>query len=380
MVVDEFTRLQRERVYDEELEGAQDYMVGHFPLTIEVPDAIATQVLNQLFYELPVDELPRYRERVLRVTPDEIQRVARWFIRPAQLSVVLVGDADKFVERSEGRRLRQLRAHSDRAGRSAVGRLLKRAGNQQTASDPPHAVVRRGVRRSVRRRAGRRAARAASRTSTCSASAASGFAAAGGRLIADFHGLVGHRPHRGAPRHSAVVRDACASWSAAREAREAARARRHRLSRFQLPADAAHQAARHPGDLLRQPAALGLAARPHQDDEARSSIACCRSFRSRKRSISARRHRRALRRPSADRSRAAAADARAFLRKLNLDPSKPVVALLPGSRANELERLAPVIAQAVPAIAAAGAGRAVRGRARAESARRPVRAVRHFAA
>jgi zinc protease len=102
VVVDEFTRLQRERVNDGELEGAQDYMVGHFPLTIEVPDAIATQVLNQLFYELPVEDLPRYRERVLKVTPDEIQRVARWFIRPAQLSVVLVGDADKFVASLKG--------------------------------------------------------------------------------------------------------------------------------------------------------------------------------------------------------------------------------------------------------------------------------------
>lgn len=102
VVVDEFTRLQRERVYDEELQGAQNYMVGHFPLTIEVPDAIATQVLNQLFYDLPVEDLPRYRERVLRVTPDEIQRVARWFIRPSQLSVVLVGDADKFVNDLKG--------------------------------------------------------------------------------------------------------------------------------------------------------------------------------------------------------------------------------------------------------------------------------------
>jgi lipid-A-disaccharide synthase len=41
-----------------------------------------------------------------------------------------------------------------------------------------------------------------------------------------------------------------------------------------------------------------------------------------------------------------------FLKKLNLDPTKPVLALLPGSRKNELERLAPVIADAVPAIAA----------------------------
>lgn len=102
IVVDEFSRLQRERVHDEELSGAQDYMVGHFPLTLEVPDAIATQVLNQLFYELPVDDLPKYPARVLRVTPDEIQRVARWFIRPAQLSVVLVGNADAFVNDLKG--------------------------------------------------------------------------------------------------------------------------------------------------------------------------------------------------------------------------------------------------------------------------------------
>jgi zinc protease len=102
VTIDEFTRLQRERVNDGELEAAQDYMVGHFPLTIEVPDQIATQVLNQLFYELPVEELPRYRERILKVTPDEIQRVARWFIRPSQLSVVLVGDADKFIKDLRG--------------------------------------------------------------------------------------------------------------------------------------------------------------------------------------------------------------------------------------------------------------------------------------
>jgi lipid-A-disaccharide synthase len=46
----------------------------------------------------------------------------------------------------------------------------------------------------------------------------------------------------------------------------------------------------------------------------------------------------------------------AFLKKLNLDPGRPVLALLPGSRKNELERLAPVIANAVPAIAARVAG------------------------
>jgi lipid-A-disaccharide synthase len=46
----------------------------------------------------------------------------------------------------------------------------------------------------------------------------------------------------------------------------------------------------------------------------------------------------------------------AFLKTLNLDPSRPVLALLPGSRTNELDRLAPVIAKAVPQIAAQAPG------------------------
>jgi len=41
-----------------------------------------------------------------------------------------------------------------------------------------------------------------------------------------------------------------------------------------------------------------------------------------------------------------------LLQRLKLDPAKPVVALLPGSRTNELERLAPVMAAAAPLIAA----------------------------
>ena len=102
LTVDEFWRLQRERVYDGELEGAQAYLAGHFPLTIETPDAIATQVLNQLFYELPLEELQTFPERVRSVSPDEVQRVARSFLHPDRLAVVLVGDADKFVKDLRG--------------------------------------------------------------------------------------------------------------------------------------------------------------------------------------------------------------------------------------------------------------------------------------
>jgi len=102
LTIDEFYKLQRERVYEGELEGAQAYLAGHFPLTIETPDAIATQVLNQLFYELPLEELETYPERVRSVSPDDVQRVARNYLRPDRLAVVLVGNADAFVKDLKG--------------------------------------------------------------------------------------------------------------------------------------------------------------------------------------------------------------------------------------------------------------------------------------
>lgn len=102
VVVDEFSKLQRERVGDGELSGAQAYLSGNFPLTIESPDAIAMQVLNALFYDLDVKELETFRERVNAITPDDIQRVAQQYLKPGRLSVVLVGDATKFAKELKG--------------------------------------------------------------------------------------------------------------------------------------------------------------------------------------------------------------------------------------------------------------------------------------
>jgi zinc protease len=102
LIVDEISRLQRERVSDRELADAQAYLAGNFPLTIETPDAIAAQVLNVLFYGLPLSEIETYRERVNAITPDDIQRVARAYLRPDRLSVVLVGNATAFTNQLAG--------------------------------------------------------------------------------------------------------------------------------------------------------------------------------------------------------------------------------------------------------------------------------------
>jgi zinc protease len=98
LIVDEFTRLQRERTGDAELAGAQAYMTGSFPLTIETPGAIARQVVNVVFYDLSLDELRTYRQRANAVTPDDVLRVARTYLQPDRLSIVMVGNAAAFKD------------------------------------------------------------------------------------------------------------------------------------------------------------------------------------------------------------------------------------------------------------------------------------------
>lgn len=97
IVIDEMWRLQREKVDPRELGGVKDYFQGSFPLTIETPSAIALQVLNQLFYGLDLKSLEQLRDRVDGVTVEDLQAAARQFVKPDRLSIVLVGDASKFV-------------------------------------------------------------------------------------------------------------------------------------------------------------------------------------------------------------------------------------------------------------------------------------------
>jgi zinc protease len=102
LIVDEFWRLQRDRVSDRELSDAKAYLTGSFPLTIETPNAIAMQILNVVFFGLPIEQLQTFRDRVNAVSVDDVQRVARLYLKPDRLSVVLVGNASAFTSQLQG--------------------------------------------------------------------------------------------------------------------------------------------------------------------------------------------------------------------------------------------------------------------------------------
>jgi zinc protease len=102
LMIDEVWKLIRDRVGDRELDGAQEYLTGSFPLTIETPSQIAMQILNAVFFGLDMNDLQTYRERVSAVTVDDVQRVARNYLHPDRLTIVLVGDASTFVKQLPG--------------------------------------------------------------------------------------------------------------------------------------------------------------------------------------------------------------------------------------------------------------------------------------
>ena len=98
VITDEFSRLQRDPLMGRELEDAKAYLAGNFPLTIETPDAISTRILTALFFDLPLKDLGAEPERVNAVTPDDIQRVTRAYLRSDRLTIVLVGNARGFLD------------------------------------------------------------------------------------------------------------------------------------------------------------------------------------------------------------------------------------------------------------------------------------------
>ncbi len=97
LTVDEIARLRRERVRERELQSAQDYLAGSFPITIETPNAIAARVLEAILYGLDLDQIEYFAERINAVTVRDIERVAETWLQPANLSMVLVGDASIFL-------------------------------------------------------------------------------------------------------------------------------------------------------------------------------------------------------------------------------------------------------------------------------------------
>jgi hypothetical protein len=97
----ELDRIRNERVSDEELEDAKNFLVGVFPIRAETQEGLTNLIVSQYLHGLPEDYLQTYREKVSAVTADDVERVAQKYIQPEKLAIVIVGDAAEILPQAE---------------------------------------------------------------------------------------------------------------------------------------------------------------------------------------------------------------------------------------------------------------------------------------
>jgi predicted Zn-dependent peptidase len=81
-----------EPVPDEELARAKNYVSLRFPSGFETTGDISRRLEDALVYALPDDYFARYVGRIEAVTAGDVQRVARQYVQPDRVAVVVVGD------------------------------------------------------------------------------------------------------------------------------------------------------------------------------------------------------------------------------------------------------------------------------------------------
>jgi zinc protease len=94
----EIDRLRNDPATEAELRGIQNYLAGTFVLRNSNRPGIASQLAFLDLYGLSEDYLRGYVQRVYALTPADIQRMARTYIDPSKLAIVVVGDRAQVTE------------------------------------------------------------------------------------------------------------------------------------------------------------------------------------------------------------------------------------------------------------------------------------------
>jgi predicted Zn-dependent peptidase len=82
----------RQSVPAEELSKAKRYLQLQLPSDFETTQQIAAALVPVAMYGLPLDYYNNYVQNIEAITPADVERVARQYVNPASLAVVIVGD------------------------------------------------------------------------------------------------------------------------------------------------------------------------------------------------------------------------------------------------------------------------------------------------
>ena len=91
----EIRRIREKQVPAAELAASKRAIAARFALSLEQPAAILGLAIARKQYDLSADYWDNYPARIMAVSADEVQRVARKYLDPDAMQLVAVGDASK---------------------------------------------------------------------------------------------------------------------------------------------------------------------------------------------------------------------------------------------------------------------------------------------
>lgn len=97
-VLAELRRIRTGDLEDRELDEVKSYLIGVFPASVQTASDIASRLVDMELYGLPDDYFDRYRENIANVTREDVERVARKYLDPERVLIVVVGNAREIRE------------------------------------------------------------------------------------------------------------------------------------------------------------------------------------------------------------------------------------------------------------------------------------------
>jgi predicted Zn-dependent peptidase len=83
-------------VSDEELKQARESIINSFIFGFTRADSIVTQQARLEFFGYPDGYLEKFRDNIAKVSADDILRVAKKYLRPEAMTIMVVGDETKY--------------------------------------------------------------------------------------------------------------------------------------------------------------------------------------------------------------------------------------------------------------------------------------------
>ncbi|HEX9147241.1 MAG TPA: insulinase family protein, partial [Candidatus Binatia bacterium] len=91
----EIRRIRDEKATEAELVAARRAITASFALSLEQPSRILNFAVAREIYQLPDDYWESYPAKIMLVTAEDVQRVARKYLDPDTMQLVAVGDGHK---------------------------------------------------------------------------------------------------------------------------------------------------------------------------------------------------------------------------------------------------------------------------------------------